>query len=215
MQVTMQHLTALWATMKIDPKWTTRIQDAVKVAITNKARYVKAAGLCRVPWWVIAACHMRESNADFTCHLHNGDPMADKYGHWLRTVQEPAGRPPYPPENGRFYLFEEESCVDAMDNHCAPENWSINRASFNFDAAGCLYFALTFNGEGAEMYHNEDSGYLWSGTDKYSRGKYKADGKWDPNLVDAEVGCAAFFKALAEQDPGVKMMLGGMPAVKV
>jgi hypothetical protein len=48
------------------------------------------------------------------------------------------------------------------------------------------------------------SPYLWAGTDQYSAGKYVADGKYDPNHVDTQPGCAALIKEMQRLDPSIK-----------
>lgn len=57
-----------------------------------------------MPWYFIAAVHLRESSFQVDRHLHNGDPLTG------RTVQVPAGRPPVgdPP-----HTFE-QSASDAL-----------------------------------------------------------------------------------------------------
>jgi hypothetical protein len=42
------------------------------------------------------------------------------------------------------------------------------------------------------------SPYLWSCTIHYERGKYVSDGKFDPQAVSLQVGCAAILKGLQE-----------------
>jgi len=39
--------------------------------------------------------------------------------------------------------------------------------------------------------------YLWGFTDKYMKGKFVADGKFDANAVSQQCGAAAILKALS------------------
>jgi hypothetical protein len=47
------------------------------------------------------------------------------------------------------------------------------------------------------------SPYVWAGTDQYKTGKYVADGRFDPNVVDSQLGCAGMLLAMAEIDRSV------------
>ncbi|WP_339376309.1 hypothetical protein [Calothrix sp. NIES-2098] len=37
---------------------------------------------------------------------------------------------------------------------------------------------------------------LWLGTNLYTKGKYKSDGKWDADAVSAQIGVVALLKIL-------------------
>jgi lysozyme family protein len=58
-----------------------------------------------------------------------------------------------------------------------------------------ITFAERFNGTGAA-----DNGwinpYLFSGTNIYVKGKYGSDGKWDSELIDAQVGVYLLIKQI-------------------
>jgi hypothetical protein len=60
-----------------------------------------------------------------------------------------------------------------------------------------------FNGVG---YANKGvpSAYVWSGTDQYKSGKYVADGVYDPNKVDAQLGVAGLILTMMQLDPSIK-----------
>jgi len=47
------------------------------------------------------------------------------------------------------------------------------------------------------------SPYLWSGTDQYIRGKYVADGVFDPSVVDKQLGCAGLIMRMMQIDPTI------------
>ena len=57
-------------------------------------------------------------------------------------------------------------------------------------------FAERYNGLG---YRNKGlpSPYVWAGTDKYTSGKYVADGVFDPNYVDQQLGVMLMIKSIA------------------
>lgn len=153
-----------------------------------KARYQAVEKLTGVPWWFIAVVHEREASQRWDRQLGQGDPLNRKSTH------VPKGR-------GPFKTWE-EGAVDALVN-CAPyaarnKDWSIG---------GALAKLEEYNGLG---YANKGvpSPYIWAGTDQYVKGKYVADGVYDPNHVDTQLGCAGLLKFM-----GVKSTDNASPAV--
>src|SRR5512139_595091 len=152
----------------------------------NKPRYQGISDSTGVPWFVIAVIHEREAgyDPDFTSNIANGEP-------WNRQTRlVPRGR-------GPFKSFE-DAAYDALVN-CAPyaaqnKDWS---------AGGTLSLLERYNGLG---YANRGlpSPYIWSGTDQYEKGKYVADGKFDPEKIDKQLGCAGLFMAMQKLDPSVR-----------
>lgn len=129
-----------------------------------------------VAWQAIACMHYRESSLNFNTQLGQGDPLNRV------SVHVPKGR-------GPFKSFE-DGAYDALVN-CAPyaariHDWSIP-------------FALTtlemYNGLGYAR-HGVPSPYVWSGMSPYHSGKYVADGVYDPNTVDKQLGVAGIIKLL-------------------
>lgn len=139
-----------------------------------KARYQAVEKLTGVPWWFIAVVHEREASQNWNTQLGQGDPLNRKSTH------VPKGR-------GPFNTWE-DGAVDALVN-CAPF------ASKNTDwtPGGALAMLEKYNGLG---YFNKGvpSPYIWAGTDQYTKGKYVADGVYDPNAVDTQLGCAGLLK---------------------
>ena len=165
-----------WASAKLTrgPEFT----PVAKRLTVNQARYKGITTKTGVPWFVIAVIHEREAGYDpqFTRNIANGEP-------WNRqTKLVPKGR-------GPFDNFE-EAAYDALVN-CAPyaaknKDWS---------AGGTLSLLERYNGLG---YHNRGlpSPHIWSGTDQYKKGKYVADGVFDPEKVDKQLGCAGLLMAM-------------------
>lgn len=139
-----------------------------------KARYQAVEKTTGVPWWFTAVVHEREASQNWNTQLGQGDPLNKKSTH------VPKGR-------GPFSTWE-EGAVDALVN-CAPY------ASKNTDwsPGGALSMLEKYNGIG---YYNKGlpSPYVWAGTDQYVKGKYVADGKFDANAVDQQLGCAGLLK---------------------
>jgi lysozyme family protein len=164
-----------------------------------KSRYQAVAAKTGVPWAVIAVIHERECSQDWTGSLAQGDP-------WNRaSVHVPAGRGPF-----RSW---EEAAIDALIN-CSPfaarnNDWSIG---------GTLTVLERYNGLGYAS-RGRPSPYVWSGTDQYISGKYIADGVYDPNAVDSQLGCAGLLMAMMALDPtitftGVMITPPNVPSIR-
>jgi len=158
-----------------------------------KARYQAIEAKTGVPWFFIAVAHQRESSQDWTRSLAQGDP-------WNKTsTHVPKGR-------GPFVSFE-DAAVDALTN-CAP----YAARNTDWTVGGLLTMLEQYNGLG---YFNRGipSPYIWSGTDQYLKGKYIADGKFDPNVVDKQLGCAGLILAMMQVDASIRFEAVEMPAV--
>ncbi len=149
-------------------------------AVALVPRYAPVSASTGVPWYFIAAVHLRES-AFAIAHLHNGDPLD------ARTQQVPAGRPktPDPP-----YTFE-QSAEDALRLKKLHRwaDWSLT---------GTLHQLERYNGIGYRKL-GKPSPYLWSFSQHYQRGKFIADGRYSDTAVDRQCGTATFLRRLLEQ----------------
>lgn len=146
----------------------------------HKVRYRNIEVQTRVPWHLIGCIHLMECGLDFTKHLHNGDALK------ARTVNVPAGRPPV----GSPPFTWEVSAIDALHYEQLTEvgEWSIARVLYELEA---------YNGFGYRKY-KINTPYLWSGTQHYTKGKFIADRKFDPNAVSKQVGIACILRRMAE-----------------
>lgn len=158
----------------------------VLMKVENRKRYVAVANALslkgyNIPWWFIAVAHYREAGFD----VHNNAPRWDSYlgnGQPLnkKTTLVPAGR-------GPFSTWEEgavDALVEAPPYAAKNKDWSIG---------GSLSMLEQYNGLG---YFNKGkpSPYIWAGTDQYVKGKYVADGVYNPNAIDKQLGCAGILK---------------------
>jgi len=170
-----------WAAAKL-----TRGPEFLPVAkrlVASKPRYLTVSQKAGIPWPFIAVTHQRESSQDWGASLAQGDP-------WNRvSTHVPKGRGPF--------ASWEDAAYDALVN-CSPyasrnKDWSIG---------GVLTLLEQYNGLG---YVNRGlpSPYIWSGTDQYKSGKYVADGVFDPNAVDKQLGCAGLIMAMMSLDPTI------------
>lgn len=171
----------LFATCIIKPEKQASVEKLVGTITANRTRYEAVESLTGVPWYVIAAIHSLEGSLSFKTHLHNGDPLTAK------TVHVPKGRP----VAGSPPFTWEESATDALkfDNLTGVKNWNLATILFKLEG---------FNGFGYRTKHPEVlTPYLWSFSNHYLKGKFVADGKFDPNFVSKQSGAAAIFKQMA------------------
>ncbi len=175
---------ARWNNAKI-----TRAKEFGPVAkrlVAAKARYQAVEKRTGVPWFVIACIHEREASQNFNTQLGQGDPLSRKSTH------VPKGRGPFTGPKAW-----EDGAYDALAL-CAPfaARWR------DWTPGGTMTLLEEYNGLGYAA-RNLPSPYVWSGTDQYSRGKYVADGMFDPSAVDRQLGCAGLILAMAKLDPSI------------
>ncbi len=145
----------------------------------SRARYEAVGKRNGVPWYFIAAIHGLEASFNFRGHLHNGDfPLSQ------RTRQVPAGRPQVwlPPSDW------ESSATDALRlmGFANASDWSLARTLYRLEA---------YNGFGYRRI-GRVSPYLWSYSSLYERGKFVADGRFNPNARSQQCGAAVMLKLL-------------------
>lgn len=144
-----------------------------------RPRYEAVGERAGVPWYFIAAVHGLEASFNFRAHLHNGDfPLS------RRTHQVPAGRPStwLPPSDW------ESSAADALRimGFTGQDDWSLPRLLYRLEA---------YNGFGYRR-AGRVTPYLWSFSSLYDRGKFVADGKFDPRARSQQCGAGVMLKAL-------------------
>jgi lysozyme family protein len=176
-----------WKRMRIAANRRAAVERIARGLLANKGRYASVAAKTGVSWLFIAVIHQRESDADFTTHLHNGDPLS------ARTRHVPAGRP----LKGRPPFTWEESAIDALEMYGLDriEDWPLERIAYECEG---------YNGWGYRN-HGVPSAYLWSFSNIYRGGKYVADGVWDGEARDAQCGTMPMLKALFELDTPISL----------
>lgn len=169
---------ALYASCVIRPEHAGEVAWHRKKLLQYRPRYEAVAAKTGVPWWFIGVVHALEASFNFNGHLHNGDPLS------ARTVNVPRKRPAVwnPPNDW------ESSAVDALTfkSFNGLEDWSL---------AACLHRWERYNGFGYYS-RNINSPYLWSFSNHYTKGKFVADHKYDPQAVSRQCGAAVMLKAL-------------------
>ncbi len=172
---------ALYAALEIRPQHRETAEWHRTMMVQARGRYEGAARRSGVPWYFIAAVHGLEASFNFRAHFHNGDHPLHQ-----RTRQVPAGRPRtwLPPSDW------ESSTVDALRlmGFAGQDDWSLPRLLHRIEA---------FNGFGYRRM-GRTTPYLWCFSNHYERGKYVADGKFDPRARSQQCGAAVMFKLLEE-----------------
>lgn len=178
---------ARWTAMHADPAVAVSFARVAArlVAPAAKARYEIVSGETSVPWFVVAVIHERESSQSWAANLAQGDP-------WNAvSVHVPKGQGPF--------ASWEAAAVNALARsppyaaHWA--DWSIG---------GALTLLESYNGLGYAQ-RGVPSPYLWAGTDQYASGKYIADGHYDPQAIDHQLGCATLLRQMSLIDASVTL----------
>jgi lysozyme family protein len=145
----------------------------------NKEKYKTVAEKTDMPQHLIAALHWRESSGNFKTYLHQGDPL---------------GKPAvHVPKNIPVFYEWEDAAVHALNGKKSIKN-KFGITKDTTDLAPLLAFTEAYNGLG---YFNKNriSPYVYSGSDVYTSGKYVADGKYDPNAKDKQLGTFVLIKS--------------------
>lgn len=180
--------TGLYKSAVLKPSKIAELNVVAGKVNAGKARYEAVAAILGngIPWYFIGITHFMEAGAKknpFDFHLHCGDPLT------ARTTHVPKGRPKDDPAAGKGKPYTwEESALDALRymEYDKQTAWGIS---------SCLFLFEKYNGMG---YNRKGllSPYIWSYTNLYTKGKFVLDGKYDPNAVSKQPGCAAIMKIL-------------------
>lgn len=183
----------MWNSMQIRSAEADDLRDIAERLLKHKSRYKAVEAQTAVPWELIAAIGEREAGTGiFKGHLHNGDPLTGY------TYHKPSGRPHV--GHGPPFTWE-ESAADALkyDGLTEVNYWTIERM---------LFEAEGYNGWGYYK-KNVNSPYVWSFSNHYTRGKYVADGEYDPHATDAQAGVAPILYMLQQFDPSIEFRREG------
>jgi lysozyme family protein len=172
----------LFETATIRPEKRAEVTRMTDKLLANRPAYETIQARTSVPWFFVGLLHAMECSLSFKKHLHNGDSLDG------RTWQVPAGRP----KAGEAPFSFEESAIDALeyDKFAGKTDWPL---------AMMLYRMERYNGMGYRKKFAIASPYLWSFTNHHVRGKYVADGKWDPTALSKQIGAAVMLRDLVDR----------------
>jgi lysozyme family protein len=174
----------LFARCEVRPDRVQTVDWVVNRLVAAKGRYAELELVIGAPWYVPGVIHSLESGQRFDRHLHNGDPLT------ARTTHVPAGRP----GRGSPPFTWEASAQDALELKGLQRwhDWSV---------AGVMFKLEEYNGWGYRQFHPDVlSPYLWSFSQHYTKGKYVADGRFDPNAVSQQSGAAVLLRRMVDRD---------------
>jgi len=170
----------LFDTCAIRPERKSAAESLASALVENKSRYQAVGDQTDVPWYLVAVIHNMEASQSFKKHLHNGDPLT------ARTVHVPKNRPLI----GNPPFTWEGSAIDALvfEDFDRVEDWTL---------PGSLFQLEKFNGFGSRG-HGIHTPYLWSFSNQYTKGKFVADGVYDPNAVSQQCGAAVLLRRMVD-----------------
>lgn len=178
----MKEIWELWQSCVVNPDKQASLERIALTIVSNLKNYRLVAQATNIPAIIVGCLHYRESDFDFTTHLANGDPLFNSDGIAVPTVNEPRGLGPF------------HSWVSGAIGALKYEGFTHG---YHWDIVNALDNCERYNGLGyREM--NVLSPYVWAGTNHYEKGKYTADGQYDPNFVDEQLGCAAILLSLKQ-----------------
>jgi lysozyme family protein len=174
----------LFAQCTVRPERAQTVDWVVDRLAAARARYTELELVIGTPWYVPGVIHSLESGQRFDRHLHNGDLLT------ARTTHVPAGRP----ARGSPPFTWEASAQDALELKGLQRwhDWSV---------AGAMFKLEEYNGWGYRQFHPDVlSPYLWSYSQHYTRGKYVADGRFDPKAVSQQCGAGVLLRRMVDRD---------------
>jgi len=170
----------IWDHLKLDIQRLDQVKHYCEIILANRIKYQEIENIIGCPWWFIAGIHYRESCLDFKGCLHNGQRII---GTNKKTTWVPIGRGPFP--------TWESSAIDVlkMQKLHKVDCWDLHLA---------IAYAEKFNGLGYRYKGTgEYSPYLFAGTNFHDEtGKYVADGKYDDNAIEKQLGVCAIWLGL-------------------
>lgn len=176
---TLQGEYAAWyAACELRPEHRGELAYYLKRLTQGQPIYQQLGNELDIPWPFIGITHGMECGFNFTTHLHNGDPLA------ARTVHVPKGRP----ASGNPPFAWGQSARDALilKGYHQIGDWSV---------AHMLHLFERYNGMGYRR-RGVPTPYLWSYSNLYAKGKFVADGRFDPEAVSKQCGAALMLKAV-------------------
>lgn len=169
---------AWYAACQLRPERKGELAYYLKRLTQGQAIYQQVGKELNIPWVFIGITHGMECGFNFKAHLHNGDPLS------ARTVQVPKARP----ATGNPPFTWSQSARDALiyKGYHQVSDWSVPHM---------LHLFERYNGMGYRR-RGVPTPYLWSYSNLYEKGKFVADGRFNPEAVSKQCGAALMLKAV-------------------
>ncbi len=164
------------------------IDSTAKRLLKNVAegRYEGVSRATGVPQVWIATSFEREASSDFRRSPAQGD-------FWNK-------RSTHVPKNRGPFTSWAAAAIDAYSlnglDKIGAANWTWARGGFS---------AENFNGFGYRDFHHMRSSYVFGGTNLQQRGKYTADGKFDADHFDMQIGVLPVMVRMAMLEPSLTL----------
>lgn len=172
-----------WNKASVTPSLIPTVDAISHRLVAVKSRYQTVEAKTGVPWAVIAVIHERESSQSWAASLAQGDP-------WNRvSIHVPRGRGPF----ASWEAAADDALVVCPPHAAIWHDWSIG---------GALCLLEQYNGLGY-FRMGIPSPYVWASTDQYVKGKYIADGHFDPYAIDHQIGCSALLARMSLIDTSI------------
>ena len=170
-----------WDTMHLTQENAPKVIAACKKIVSRKDVYKLAEKSTGVPWPMIGCLHMRESSANFSTQLAQGDPLNRV------SIHVPKGRGPFTTWEAGAY-----DALVVLKGYNRIIDWCLEKI---------LYYCEAYNGWGYWRYHNMmPSPYVWGASTIQRPGKYIADGQWSSTAWDTQIGCAIMLRVIAQME---------------
>ena len=169
---------AWYAACQLRPERKGELAYYLKRLTQGQAIYQQVGAELNIPWVFIGITHGMECGFNFKAHLHNGDPLS------ARTVQVPKGRPAT--SNPPFTWSQSARDALIYKSYHQVTDWSVPHM---------LHLFERYNGMGYRR-RGVPTPYLWSYSNRYEKGKFVADGHFDPEAISKQCGAALMLKAV-------------------
>lgn len=182
----------LMSVMAVRPECKQQIDKAAVKLLSLKTRFDPVYKQNGVPIVFMSTSFEREASSNFEKNPAQGWPWRSM----SRII----------PHNGPFPSWQaaaiEAYHLNGLDK-VGRDNWTWELF--------CFYGEM-FNGFGYRDFHRMHTPYLWGGTNIQTRGKYIADGKFDPDHMDEQIGIVPVARRMIEIDPTVAFLPTLIPA---
>lgn len=187
------HYKYLWENCTIPKENISKVKKVVdRISKMNK-EYKEIEKLTGVPYYIVGLIHEMEASCRPNVYLGNGDPLFDKNGNGLKSVNVPKGRGPF-----KNFI---EGAIDALtaSNRWKITDWSIEHILFKCET----YNGMGYWNNGMKLYgHPINSPYLWASSSNYGKkphtGRYVGDGNWQHEAISTRVGIGTALKYMEQ-----------------